>query len=236
MPLRSLTLLLVVLCVLASASAQKAVPPPRIVPSALPKGTLPVGRDGKPLNLDFETGDLRDWVADGDAFTGQPIKGDTVVKRRGDMKSEHQGDYWIGSYERNGDKPQGTLTSSPFKVTHPWAAFLVGGGPHETTCVELVRRDSGKVFLRASGQERENMQRVVVDLKDHQGKEIFIRLVDRHSGHWGHVNFDDFRFYDRKPNFPNTAGPAPSRRPLPARWPAARQGRRGDDRPRSASR
>ncbi|HKB39592.1 MAG TPA: PVC-type heme-binding CxxCH protein, partial [Gemmataceae bacterium] len=208
MPPRSLTLLLIVLCALSSARGQKAAPPPRVAPSALPKGVLPVGRDGKPLNLDFETGDLRDWTAEGDAFAGQPIKGDTVVKRRGDMKSEHQGNYWIGGYERNGDKPQGTLTSAPFKVTHPWAAFLVGGGPHETTCVELVRRDSGKVFLRASGQERENMHRVVVDLKDHQGKEIFIRLVDRHSGHWGHVNFDDFRFYDRKPNFPNTAGPA----------------------------
>ena len=24
-------------------------------------GTLPVGEDGKPLNTDFETGDLRDW-------------------------------------------------------------------------------------------------------------------------------------------------------------------------------
>ena len=53
-----------------------------------------------------------------------------------------------------GDKPQGTLTSVPFKVTHPWASFLVGGGPHETTCVELVRKDTGEVFHRASGLER----------------------------------------------------------------------------------
>ncbi|MBI1913398.1 MAG: DUF1080 domain-containing protein [Planctomycetes bacterium] len=187
--------------------AQKVASPPRLAPAAPSKGVLPRGTDGKPLNLDFETGDLRDWTAEGDAFAGQPIKGDTVVKRRNDMQSEHQGNFWIGGYEREGDKPQGTLTSAPFKVTHPWAAFLVGGGPHETTCVELVRRDTGKVFLRASGAERENMHRVVVDLKKHQGKEIFLRLVDRHSGHWGHVNFDDFRFYDKKPNFPNVAGP-----------------------------
>src|SRR5947199_5826871 len=171
-------------------------------------GVLPLGADGKPLNLDFETGTLKDWTADGEAFKGQPIKGDTVHPRRSDMYSRHQGNYWIGTYEKLGDKPQGTLTSVPFKVTHPWASFLVGGGPHETTCVELVRRDTGKVFLRASGAERENMHRVVVDLKQHQGKEIFLRLVDRHSGHWGHVNFDDFRFFDKKPNFPNLAGPA----------------------------
>src|SRR5262249_26221726 len=36
----------------------------------------------------------------------------------------------------------------------------------------------------------------------HQGKEIFIRLVDKHSGGWGHVNFDDFRFHTEKPNYP----------------------------------
>ncbi len=186
------------LIVLSSVLGQDAPKPMQ------PMGVLPLGADGKPLNLDFETGDLRDWTATGEAFKGQPIKGDTVAKRRPDMKSEHQGQYWIGTYERDGDKPQGTLTSAPFKVTHRWAAFLVGGGPHDTTCVELVRKDSGQVFHRSSGHEAEDMRRVVVDLEALMGKEIFIRLVDKHSGHWGHLNFDDFRFYEKKPDFPNT--------------------------------
>jgi putative membrane-bound dehydrogenase-like protein len=172
-----------------------------------PAGVLPVGPDGRPLNLDFETGTLQDWTAEGDAFTGQPVQGDTVSPRRGDMKSEHQGRFWIGTYERRGDKPQGTLTSVPFKVTHPWASFLVGGGPWPETCVELVRKDTGTVFSRTSGLEEENLRRVVVDLRPHQGKEIFIRLVDRHSGHWGHLNFDDFRFHPAQPNVP----PRPAR-------------------------
>src|SRR2546423_283048 len=34
-----------------------------------------------------------------------------------------------------------------------------------------------------------------------KGKEIFIRLVDKHAGGWGHVNFDDFRFHTEKPKF-----------------------------------
>src|SRR5215475_5973549 len=89
-----------------------------------PDGVLPTGADGKPLNLDFETGTLKDWTAEGEAFKGQPIKGDTVAARRGDMKSQHQGTYWIGGYELSQDKPQGTLTSVSFKVTHPWASFL----------------------------------------------------------------------------------------------------------------
>src|SRR5881275_640409 len=87
-----------------------------------PQGVLPVGPDGKPLNLDFETGTLKDWTAEGNAFKGQPIKGDTVSKRRGDNKSDHQGQFWIGGYEISGDKPTGTLTSASFKVTHPWAS------------------------------------------------------------------------------------------------------------------
>jgi putative membrane-bound dehydrogenase-like protein len=167
-----------------------------------PEGVLPVGADGKPLNLDFETGTLKDWTAEGEAFQGQPINGDTVVKRRGDMKSQHQGEYWIGGYERKGDRPQGTLTSVPFKVTHLWASFLVGGGSWPETRVELVRNDTKEVFSPTSGVEEENLRRVAIDLRPHLGKEIFIRLVDKHSGGWGHVNFDDFRFHSEKPDLP----------------------------------
>lgn len=189
-----LVALLALIC-LVSAGAEQA-------PPAGPEGVLPVSADGKPLNLDFETGTLKDWTAAGEAFKGQPIKGDTVLKRRGDMRSQHQGQYWIGGYEHHGDKAQGTLTSVPFPVTHPWASFLVGGGAHSTTCVELVRKDTGAVFHRASGQDEENLRREVVDLQPLLGKEIFIRLVDKHSGGWGHLNFDDFRFHSDKPSFP----------------------------------
>jgi putative membrane-bound dehydrogenase-like protein len=178
------------------SSAEPAVPP------TPPEGVLPVGANGRPLNLDFETGTLQDWTAGGAAFAGQPIQGDTVFSRRSDMKSQHQGRYWIGTYERAGDKPQGTLTSVPFQVTHPWASFLVGGGPWPETSVELVRKDTGAVFSRTSGIEEENLRRVAIDLRPHLGKEVFIRLVDRHSGHWGHINFDDFRFHATKPDVP----------------------------------
>src|SRR5690348_8616061 len=42
------------------------------------EGILPSGKDGRPLNLDFETGTLQDWTATGSAFAKQPVKGDTV--------------------------------------------------------------------------------------------------------------------------------------------------------------
>src|SRR5262249_19579398 len=134
-----------------------------------------------------------------------------VAPRRGDMKSEHQGQYWIGGYERAGDQPQGTLTSVPFKVTHPWASFLVAGGTWQGTCVEIHLKDGDKLIARVSGLEEETLKRVAVDLRPHLGKEIFIRLVDHHSGHWGHINFDDFRFHAERPNVKERkAGPLPA--------------------------
>ena len=158
-----------------------------------------VGSDGKPLNLGFEDGTLKDWTPQGKAFDGQPIKGDTVSPRRGDQRSNHAGNFWVGGFEKLGDDARGTLTSVPFKVTHRWASFLVAGGPWPSTRVELVKRDTGKVFFKVSGYENETLRPVVVDLKDYVGQEIQVRVVDDQEGHWGHVNFDDFVFYEDKP-------------------------------------
>jgi putative membrane-bound dehydrogenase-like protein len=171
-------------------------------------GIIPQGPNGKALNLGFEDGTLADWTATGKAFEGQPVKGDTVAPRRADMKSNHAGQYWVGTYEKVGDDPQGTLTSAAFKVTHPWASFLVAGGNHANTRVELVRKGEAKAFFQISGSESETLRRVVVDLKEQQGREIFIRVVDEQSGHWGHVNFDDFRFHAQRPKFENEIDPA----------------------------
>src|SRR5262249_47067422 len=148
----------------------------------LPQGVLPKGADGKALNLDFETGTLQDWTAEGEAFADQPVKGDSVFARREDMKSEHAGEFWVGTYDRRGDPESGSLASAPFTVKHRWEAFLRGGGPTDATRIELVRKANGRVFYKTSGNERENMHRVAVDLNDVMDKEIFIRLVDASSG------------------------------------------------------
>ncbi len=172
------------------------------------EGVHPTGKNGQPLNLDFETGTLRDWVAEGAAFERQPVRGDAVAIRRADMKSRHEGNYWIGSYEIGGDEPQGTLTSVPFKVTQPFASFLLAGGSHENTRVEIIRADTKKVVFKISGYDSENLRPVVVDLREQLGQEILIRLVDQESGGWGHLNFDDFKFYAERPKFSDELSPA----------------------------
>ncbi|HYE29831.1 MAG TPA: PVC-type heme-binding CxxCH protein [Methylomirabilota bacterium] len=193
-----------------------------------------VGKDGKSLNLGFESGSLQDWKAVGKAFEGQPIKGDTVAKRRADMKSAHTGEYWIGTYEKAGDDAQGTLTSVPFKVTQPWASFLIAGGQHENTRVELVSAETEKVIFKAHGVESEDLRPVIVDLKDQQGKEIFIRVVDQQGGHWGHINFDDFKFHAQKPVFANALDPAAAAAAIPPMDAVAFAGLTGEEAAKAA--
>src|SRR5688572_26653336 len=172
---------------------------------------------GRPLNLGFEDGTLRDWTATGNAFDKQPVKGDRVAARRGDMRSRHAGHFWIGGFETGlGDDPTGTLTSAAFKVTQPWASFLVAGDDGPGTRVEIVTKDDGKVIQAARGTQREDLAPVAVDLRKFQGREIFIRIVDEQKGHWGHVNFDDFVFHGSQPG-----AAAPVAAPLAAKDPAA---------------
>ncbi len=162
-------------------------------------GEAPRSKAGKSLNLDFEKGTLEDWTATGDAFTGQPIRGDTIAARRKDMRSEHQGDFWIGTFERSGDKPTGTLTSAPFLVDKSFASYLVGGGSDNAVRVELIDLQNDKVIHRSSGRTTENMRQVVVNLASYQGKEMVLRLVDEGKTGWGHLNFDGFRLHASQP-------------------------------------
>ena len=163
-------------------------------------GSLPADASGKALNFDFESGTMKDWKASGAAFSNAVIEGDVVAKRRSDMKSEHQGKFWANSFENSGgDGPQGTLTSAPFVVNKPWASFLIAGGAYPETRMELVRVDTGAVIYKAHGDDTENLKRVAADLSKFQGTQVVIRLVDQHSGGWGHVNFDDFRLHDARP-------------------------------------
>lgn len=152
----------------------------------------------------FETGDLRGWTAEGEAFKYQPTYGDNPTARHRGQPSQHQGDYWIGGYERcqspdckagtvQGDGPQGTLTSAPFTVEASTINFLIGGGCDlATERVEILV--NGRVVYKVTGKCTESMARASFDMIDFNGQTARIRLVDSSSGGWGHINFDDVRF------------------------------------------
>ena len=184
-----------------TAEEQSEATPPDSDPGPEGDGFLPESSDGQRLNFDFESGDLSDWVLEGEAFEGQPIEGDSVHARRSDDRSGHQGRFWIGTYERDGDGPRGTLTSHPFVVSKPWISFWLGGGRRESTCAELVLAESEEVVSRFSGGDREELRPVIADLSAHVGSEIFVRLVDDSDGDWGHINFDHLRLHAERPSF-----------------------------------
>ncbi|MFN4905585.1 MAG: PVC-type heme-binding CxxCH protein [Planctomycetota bacterium] len=177
------------------------------------EGILPVGPDAKPLNLGFESGTLDGWKAVGNAFDKQPVKQDGISKRWPGQNSNKQGEYFIGGYEIVQDSGTGTLQSETFKVTHPYAGFLFGGGQDNSTRAEVVLHDASgaetKIIAKASGDNREQMRRIAVDLREYQGATISVRIVDENPGGWGHLNFDDFRFYDAPPatSLASDAGP-----------------------------
>ena len=172
-------------------------------------GIIPKTADGRHLNLGFEDGTLNDWMVEGEAFVGQPVKKDTISERWPDQLSGKEGDYFIAGFENKGDSKTGTLTSVPFVVDHPWASLLVGGGGRLSCSVEVVlNEDSRKVIQSFRGHNREQMERVYFDLSAHLGKEVFIRVEDQISVPWGHINYDDFRFYADRPHEAGTSASA----------------------------
>lgn len=188
-----------------------------IISNATVAGQLPT-RNGQPVNLNFETGTLKDWTATGDAFINPIFSADPSPVHEKDMHISFVGNHFLSSGGTANAKLTGTLTSVPFTVTQPFASFLVSGGALQDTRVELVQAGTNKVIFHSTGQGRATLQPVVVDLKLYMNQDIFIRIIDNETGisqipyipndKWAHINFDDFLFYPTRPNLPNELKPA----------------------------
>ena len=106
-------------------------------------------------NFDFEDG-IGGWQKTGTAFDKQPTYGDnpTVFGRE---PARQQGDWWIGVAEvrpsvahppgiNKGDRAQGTLTSSCFRIVGKNISCLIGGGCDATLVrAELIVDDQVRV-------------------------------------------------------------------------------------------
>ena len=161
------------------------------------------------LIQDFEGDDYGDWEAEGEAFTGGPAHGTMPHQQK---VSGFRGRGLVNSFRgdkaestEEGDGFQGTLTSPLFTISRDYINFLVGGGSYEgRTCVQLVV--DGDVVRSATGRNTEELTWQSWGVQDLEGKKARIRLVDRHSGGWGHILFD----HVEQANVPRT-GP---RKPL----------------------
>src|SRR5688500_5104034 len=182
-------------------------------PRVASEGVAPE-QNGRALNLDFEDGTLDGWTASGGAF--ELVKGEMPLGRA-QKSTGHGGAYWVSSAP-GGSARKGTLSSAPFRVTHPYASFLVSGGAFTSTRVELFAAGEAEPIYSISGFDRPAMRPAVVDLRAHSGKDIFVRLVDEEAGAptavyirenpWAHISFDRFRFHESRPFFPTEVTPS----------------------------
>jgi len=184
-------------------------------------------KNGRPLNLGFERGDLQDWKAGGEAFNTRSVAFDPAPLYPDSLLIGQDGDYYVSSGGTANYQLKGTLTSEAFDITHPWATFKVAGGALGSTRVELILEDSAKPFFSISGPVTEGHIRgtrqavfrpVVVDLTPYLGKKMYIRIVDEDNGKtpeihyigdnvWAHISFDNFRFHKERPKYQNELRP-----------------------------
>ncbi|HYH57509.1 MAG TPA: hypothetical protein VD772_12910, partial [Anseongella sp.] len=184
-------------------------------------------KNGKPLNLGFERGNLQDWTPEGEAFSSKSVAFDPVPWYPDSLGLKQSGDYYVTSGGTKNYQATGTLTSETFEVTHPWASFKVSGGALAGVRVELLLAGTDTPFFKISGNVQVGhisgttqafFRPVVVDLEKYKGKEMFIRLVDAETGKvpeihyigdnvWAHIAFDDFRFHRERPRYMNELRP-----------------------------
>ena len=109
--------------------------------------------------------------AEGDAFGSQPAKG--KFKGQQDV-SGYLGKGLVNTFIE-GDRPQGTLTSPPFRISQDYLAFLIGGGKHPgKTGIELIV--DGKSVRTATGRDEERLRWKSWKVREFAGKEGRLRI------------------------------------------------------------
>jgi len=145
------------------------------------------------IRFDFESGGLEGWRVVEGGF-GELVSDRAKFHNAPDAYNKH-GEFFLSTLERENGRPDdhfvGVVESPVFVLTAPDMALLVGGGDHAETYVALCTLD-GKEVLKARGKRGERMARVQWRARKWVGRPMFLRVVDRHTGGWGHITFDHF--------------------------------------------
>jgi hypothetical protein len=142
------------------------------------------------VRFDFETGDLQGWRVVEGAFA-KLLNDRDLFRNRPTVPFNKQGKYFLDTVEAGHDPQTGIVESPVFVLSGPIVSFQIGGGRHPDTYLALCTED-GKEVLKAQGVNDEILQRVEWSAPQLVGHKVFLRIVDRNQGGWGHVTFDDF--------------------------------------------
>ncbi|HEV7282057.1 MAG TPA: glycoside hydrolase family 32 protein [Pirellulaceae bacterium] len=154
--------------------------------------------EGKVLT-DFEGG-YGDWKRTGDAFGEAPASGALSGQQ---AVTGFRGKGLVNSFA-GGDRSTGTLTSPAFEIGSRYVSFLIGGGAHAETRMDLIV--DGRVVRTASGDSRERLTWKSWNVDALQGRQAQIQIVDQHVGGWGHINVDHVLLSDEPAQAADHAG------------------------------
>ena len=135
---------------------------------------------------DFEGPDYGDWKVSGKAFGPRPARGTLPNQRK---VTGYEGRGLVNSFF-GGDNSKGVLVSPPFKIERRYMNFLIGGGRDKRKLHIRLIVDEKKVRSATGPGGDENLAWKTWDLSKLQGKQARIRIVDKKTGGWGHINID----------------------------------------------
>jgi len=143
---------------------------------------------------DFEGKTYEGWTITGEAFGKGPSHGTEPGQQSVTGFSGHG---LVNTFV-DGDRPQGTATSRPFRIRQRYIGFLIGGGNKPgKTCINL--RIDGRVVRTATGKDQEALEPASWDVADLKGRTAVLEIVDKSSEGWGHINIDRIIFADVPP-------------------------------------
>ncbi len=147
------------------------------------------------LRFTFESGNLDGWsIIEGEA--GQPVSDHTSLPRHVSKPFNQEGQFHLSTVDaKDGftDQQQVVIQSPSFVISGDRASFLASGGfDPDSLYVGLFDAKTKALLLTAGGPNGPQMKRTTWDVSDLQGKKVFLRVVDKSTGSWGHLTFDDF--------------------------------------------
>lgn len=148
------------------------------------------------INHDFSSCDLTGWtVLEGNAFSNDAVVKDEKFWNRifFNPSTRIPGKCHFWGHKSGGDQAIGKMKSADFVLGgNGQINFLFAGADDiENLYIALVRKSDDKVLMKTTGIDYEEYQRVFWDASAYVGEELYLLVVDNHTGGWGHVNLDD---------------------------------------------
>ncbi len=142
---------------------------------------------------DFSQSPYGAWTVKGDAFGNGPVEG--AVDNQNEVTG-YLGKRCVNSFH-GGDNTTGSLLSYTFTIQRDYVNFLMGGGNHPGTYIELLV-DNKSVRKSAPLFPIEELNRISWDVKEYKEKKAKIRIVDEQQGGWGHTLVDQIEMSNKK--------------------------------------